>query len=365
MANPEHLEIIKQGVIVWNEWRTKYPDIMPDLTEADLQHAELKGVNLQLANLRGANLEAVDFSMRPKGDGSYAKATLSGADLSNANFTFGNLTFAELIYTNLDWAHFDYTILRAADLRHATLQRADLFNVDLTHAFFDSTSFSAASFDSVNFGNNNLGGALGLDTVVHIGPSFLSIDTFYRSGSTIPEKFLVGCGVPDELINYLPSLIGARQAIQFYSCFISYSTEDVEFARRLYARMREAGLRVWFAPEDMKGGDKIYNQIDRAIQVHDRLLLVLSESSMKSKWVETEIRRARKVELRDGRRKLFPIRLVSYEALQEWMCIDSATGEDLAEEVRGYFIPDFSAWKNHDDLELAFARLLADLKASA
>lgn len=85
---------------------------------------------------------------------------------------------------------------------------------------------------------------------------------------------------------------------------------------------------------------------------------------MKSKWVETEIRRARKVELKEGRRKLFPIRLVSYEALQEWVCIDSKTGEDLAEEVRSYFIPDFSNWKSHDDFEAAFGRLLADLKAS-
>ena len=129
--------------------------------------------------------------------------------------------------------------------------------------------------------------------------------------------------------------------------------------------MREAKLRVWFAPEDIRGGDKLYDQIDRAIQVHDRLLLVLSESSMQSKWVETEIRRARKAELQEGRRKLFPIRLVSYEALREWICIDSATGEDLAEEVRSYFIPDFSEWKSHDDFEQAFARLLADLKASA
>jgi hypothetical protein len=155
------------------------------------------------------------------------------------------------------------------------------------------------------------------------------------------------------------------KAIEFYSCFISYSGRDEEFARRLCSRMREAELRVWFAPEDMKGGDKIYNQIDRAIQIHDRLLLVLSESSMQSKWVELEIRRARKVELREERRKLFPIRLVGYEALQEWICIDSTTGEDLAEEVRSYFIPDFSNWKGHDDFERAFARLLADLKASA
>lgn len=85
---------------------------------------------------------------------------------------------------------------------------------------------------------------------------------------------------------------------------------------------------------------------------------------MKSRWVETEIRRALKGEMREARRKLFPIRLVSYEALQEWTCLDPATGEDLAHEVRSYFIPDFSNWKRHDDFEKAFARLLADLKAS-
>jgi hypothetical protein len=56
---------------------------------------------------------------------------------------------------------------------------------------------------------------------------------------------------------------------------------------------------------------------------------------------------------------------VGYEALQEWVCIDSTTGEDLAEEVRSYFIPNFSNWKSHDAFEKAFARLLADLKASA
>ena len=37
------------------------------------------------------------------------------------------------------------------------------------------------------------------------------------------------------------------------------------------------------------------------------------------------------------------------------------SGQD---EVREYFIPDFSNWKNHDHFEAAFARLLKDLKAS-
>jgi hypothetical protein len=201
--------------------------------------------------------------------------------------------------------------------------------------------------------------------MLHTAASDISISTIYKSAGNIPEAFLLGCGVPESFIAQIPALVAAMQPIQFYSCFISYSSRDEDFARRLHARMRQAGLRVWFAPEDIKGGDKIYDQIDRAIQIHDRLLLVLSESSMRSKWVETEIRRARKVELRQGRRKLFPIRLVGYEALREWICIDSTSGEDMAEEVRSYFIPDFSNWKNHDDLEQAFARLYADLKTSA
>jgi hypothetical protein len=43
-------------------------------------------------------------------------------------------------------------------------------------------------------------------------------------------------------------------------------------------------------------------------------------------------------------------------------CLDSDTGEDLAEEVRKYHIPDFSNWKNHDAFEAAFARLEKDLR---
>ena len=31
MANPEHLEILKQGVDVWNRWREENPEVKPDL----------------------------------------------------------------------------------------------------------------------------------------------------------------------------------------------------------------------------------------------------------------------------------------------------------------------------------------------
>lgn len=117
-------------------------------------------------------------------------------------------------------------------------------------------------------------------------------------------------------------------------------------------------------PDHIRGGEKLYDQIGRAIQVHDRLLLVLSENSLQSEWVVTELRRARKAEVKENRRKLFPIRLTDYDTLKEWECFDADCGKDLAVEVREFFIPDFSNWKSHDDFEKAFKRLLFDLKPS-
>jgi hypothetical protein len=148
-----------------------------------------------------------------------------------------------------------------------------------------------------------------------------------------------------------------------YSCFISYNHEDEEFAQRLHARMVQEGLSVWYAPEDIQGGQKIHEQIDRAIRDQDKLLLVLSDHSMGSEWVRTELRKAFKIERREGKRKLFPVRLVGFDALRDWECFDADHGKDLAVEVREYFIPDFSNWKDHDAFEKSFARLLRDLKA--
>jgi len=202
-----------------------------------------------------------------------------------------------------------------------------------------------------------------LETIDHQGPSTVGVDTIYASKGKIPESFLRGCGVPENLISYIPSLVKSEDGIQFYSCFISYSSKDEEFVRRLHGRMRDAHLRVWFAPEDIQGGQKLHEQIETAIRVYDKLLIVLSEASLQSEWVMTELRKARKAERQSGQRKLFPVRLVDMKTLQAWECIDPDTGEDLALEVRRYFIPDFSHWKEHDPFEAAFARLLKDLRS--
>jgi len=123
-------------------------------------------------------------------------------------------------------------------------------------------------------------------------------------------------------------------------------------------------VRCWVAPHDIKGGGKIHEQIDEAIRLHDRLLLILSEHSMSSEWVKTEMAKACKRETREGKWVLFPVRLVGFERLRDWESFDADTGKDSAREIREYFIPDFSRWKEHDSYQAGLGRLVGDLKSS-
>ena len=184
---------------------------------------------------------------------------LNGANLSKANLSRAHLSWAALRRANLSWAA----------LRRANLSWADLGGANL--------------FETI-FGNTNLNDVQGLDTCVHHGPSTIDYRTIAKSEPLLPLVFLRGCGLPDEFIDYLPSLL--NQPIQFYSCFISYSTQDQPFADRLYADLQNKNVRCWFASHNIQGGKKIHEQIDEAIRVYDRLLLILSDASMASEWIK-------------------------------------------------------------------------------
>lgn len=53
---------------------------------------------------------------------------------------------------------------------------------------------------------------------------------------------------------------------------------------------------------------------------------------------------------------------MSYSDLQDWSLFDADEGRDLAREVRKYYIPDFSDWKDHDAYQEAFNELTRGLK---
>jgi hypothetical protein len=304
MANREHLAKLREDVEAWNDWRMDNLEVLPDLSRADLSGANLERAYLERADLSGANLEG---------------ANLEGAYLERADFSGANLSGAYLSHANLSGANLLETV----------------------------------------FANTNLNDVKGLEACNHRGPSTIDHRTLAKSGP-LPLSFLRGCGLPDELIEYLPSLL--NQAIQFYSCFISYSTKDQAFADRLYADLQNKNVRCRFAPHDIQGGKKIHEQIAEAIRVYDRLLLILSEASMNSEWVKTEIANARQKESTGGR-VLFPIALAPFDMIKKWKNFDADTGKDSAREIREYYIPDFSDWGNYDKYQMAFERLLKDLNA--
>ena len=307
MANEEHLKILKQGVEVWNRWRVRNPLIQPDLNGANLSGAKLDSVDLSYAMLINATLSNADLN----------RADLSRAILFGADFTLANLS--------------------RVNFRGSTLDQANLKDSRVTATMFADVDLS---------------GVEGLESLRHRGPSTIGIDTIHCSKGKIPEAFLRGCGVPEPFITYITSL--TSEDIRYYSCFISYSSKDDSFAQRLHADLQDNAVRCWFAPVDMKIGDEIRPRIDQSIRMQDKLLVVLSEHSIESDWVEDEVETAIEEESKRKETVLFPIRLD--EAVMD-------TNEAWAAKIRRTrHIGDFSRWKEHDSYQQAFDRLLRDLK---
>ena len=123
-----------------------------------------------------------------------------------------------------------------------------------------------------------------------------------------------------------------------------------------YADLQSKGVRCWFASEDMKIGDRLRPRLDETIRLYDKLLLVLSRTSVASQWVEQEVETALARERQQGTTVLFPVRIDDTVMTLE-------TGwPALIRNTRN--IGDFQGWKTHDVYQQAFDRLLRDLKAA-
>ena len=321
------------------------------LRGANLDGASLVRANLERANLDGVDLVEVNLEKADLSEVNLERSNLSRANLGGVNLSRANLGGADLGEVNLSKAYLGEVNLSSTDLSGANLSEANLSGADLGGANLGGVNFTRAVFRETIFANVNLMVVKGLDSCFHHGPSIIDHRTFKRSGK-LPLSFLRGCGLPDTLIDYLPSLL--NQPIQFYSCFISYSSKDEAFAQRLHADLQDKGIRCWFAPENMKIGDKIRTRIDEVIRIHDKLLLVLSQNSVVSGWVEKEVETAFDKEIERKEPVLFPIRL-------DTAVMESKTGW-AADIRRSRHIGDFCNWKNHDEYQKGLERLLRDLR---
>lgn len=324
MANPEHVTQLEKGVTEWNAWRAANPEVIPDLSGVTIYREFFQGIDLREANLRGVNLRFclftdADFSradlrtailrnshaVNARFDGaqfryigpqinfsgsSFVGATFEECDLAEANFFMANLSEATFVGTNL---------MRAM-LRRARLDKAHLTSCGLHEAFLVDTSLHEARVDQCVFSQTVVTGVdlsvlASLEDCQYDGPSHVagSLEPTaiglrqrpYRQGAV--ETFFRGAGIPDE---YLLTFRGTIQRpIEFYSCFISYSHSDAEFARRIYNDLQMSGIRCWLDEHALLPGDDIYAEVDKGIRLWDKVLLCCSRSSLDSWWVEREL----------------------------------------------------------------------------
>jgi uncharacterized protein YjbI with pentapeptide repeats len=413
VANEHHIARLKQGVDSWNAWKLRKGATTSDLSGANLSGANLSGANLTDTNLSGANLSSANLSGANLNGANLEYADLGAANLDGANLRCALLRYADLHFAdlgdadlrdadvggaklngaNLHGADLRNASLRGAELRarlggaklvSAKLEGADLRRADLHGANLEHADLQAANLDEANllgaylcgaklyqaklinakldgadlsgahlgvtvFANIDLTSVIGLETCFHYGPSSIDHQSLEKCNK-LPIPFLRGLGLPDRLIEYLPSIF--NQPIQYYSCFISYSAKDKEFADRIHADLQDKGIRCWFAPHDMPIGAKILDEIDAAIRMRDKLLLILSEHSIKSDWVEDEVTKAFEEERKRKQTVLFPIRLD--DAVMD-------TNEAWAAKLRARNIGDFMRWKEHSAYVKSFERVLRDL----
>jgi uncharacterized protein YjbI with pentapeptide repeats len=382
LVRQEYIAMLQNNITDWNRWRILHPDTDPDLNEANLcgadlnnailSHINLSGADLRHADLRGAHLNFADLTGADLYHANLHRAGLSGTNLSNTNLvnadfsdaylknailTDAHLSRAKLSNTNLTGADLTCADLSHADLSGANLSGANLRGADLSHAYFiytnlNDTDLSNAVIGFTTFGNVDLKSAKGLRTVEHHGPSTIGTNTIVRSGGAIPESFLRGTGMPKTFITYTHSLID--MSIKYYTCFISYSSKDAVFAQILEAYLETSGIICWFAPLEMQPGAWIRQTLIEAIKGHDKLILILSENSIKSEWVKFEVEIAQSRENENKAPVLFPI------SIDE--AITTCTEEWIQSLRSTRHIGDFAHWEQHTNHQQAFADLLHHLQ---
>jgi uncharacterized protein YjbI with pentapeptide repeats len=337
-----------------------------ELVESILDHADLSQAQLHNAKLNRAHLIEAKLYEAVLKNTRLVEADLNSANLQWADLSEADLSWADLNRTDLQWAN-----LRGANLSKATLTRvifreadlsgADLSGADLSEVILSDANLENAILSKTKFYNLDLSLVKGLSTVIHNSPSVIDINTFYVSKGNIPEVFLRGAGVPEDFFAFLSALRG--KPIEFYSCFISYSHADKNFARRLHDGLQSRGIRCWLDEHKLLPGDDIFEQVDRGIRLWDKVLLCCSKDSLNSWWVDDEITRAFKKEqemLKERGRKvlaLIPLNLDGYMWRGDWP-------SPKATQLKSRLAADFTGWE-HDNarFEQQFELVLKALRA--
>lgn len=103
--------------------------------------------------------------------------------------------------------------------------------------------------------------------------------------------------------------------------FISHSSKDDAFVKKLREALENCGLRTWVDSRELVAGNKLAPEIEQAIENARQVIAVLSPETINSRWVRKEIRKALEVQQRNVEGfKVIPLLLpgIQSSALEHW-----------------------------------------------
>ena len=363
---PDIVDLILAGRDPWNAFRASLPPIQwyrgPCWLPAfvlRLDRADFRRRDLSAYDLTGCNFYRCNFGRVTFKHANLAGVGPHGSFEESANFIACNLRSSVFPGLKLTSCRFNGSDLSHAELNGLSLYRTNLcyaklfkslISADFSDSILVETDFSDAYLVGSVFIDTDLSRALNLTKARIFAHITLDHRTLFKSG-ILPQSFYRSCGLADSLIEYLPSLV--EDAMHLASCFISYSSKDEKFTTKLYADQQEARVPCFYAPKDLKIGSMIRDSIEQAVHVHDRLLIILSENSISSPWVEREVEAALERERAENRTILFPIRLDD--------AVMSSRKGWAGNLRRQRHIGDFRDWEDRRKYGTALQKLLSDL----
>ncbi len=228
MADPEHVEIVRQGAAAIAVWWEENSGAVLDLREADF-----RWINLLGADLRGANLLWANFS---------------GADLSGANFS----------WTNLSNTNFSHTRVGGTTFAECDLSRV-------------------SGLTTIRHGGPS---SIGTDTLLL---------TYRGAGKRLtPELhgFFAKAGVPASFLDALPRIAGQAR---YHTAFIAYGEPDRAFAEHLYGDLLSKGVSCWMYAMDATLGARTWHEIGQERREAGKLIVLCSAAGLVQPGPKKEI----------------------------------------------------------------------------
>ena len=155
MADATQLNILKQGLPIWNQWRSSM-----GVLRVDLSHADLRGVDL---SLMPALREADSRGVIPAGSSwAFIANEIVGhevdpLDLRNADLRGAILAGADLRCADCSGSDLSGASICGAELGRANLSRARLVDADLSHTFLRGADLSECVLIRTNLSDTDMG----------------------------------------------------------------------------------------------------------------------------------------------------------------------------------------------------------------